>query len=163
DAAILSMVTVTLTADAAFFATETAMLNPATAAGFAALGAAQALAIVGALFRGIRIQLPPRGGWLLGFDIVTVHVLPVMLPVGAPRPAPRIDPRRICAVRRRRAACRRDAARVGCGVRAGGLARDQSLANHSGMVGRSGSGAVAEGAEPRRAAAVGRLLAARGP
>ena len=79
DAAILSMLTVTLTADAAFFSTETAMVGPTAAAGFAALGAAQALAIVGVLFKSIGVRVPPRGAWLLGLDIATVHLLPAVM------------------------------------------------------------------------------------
>jgi len=83
DGAILSVLTVALAADAAFFSTETAMLKPAAAAGFAALGAAQALAIVGALFKGIPVRVSTRAGWMLGVDIVVVHLLPVMLRFGA--------------------------------------------------------------------------------
>jgi hypothetical protein len=83
DAAILSVVTVTLTADAAFLSTETAMLKPAAAAGFAALSAAQALAIVGVLFVKIPVRMSRRGSWLLALDIVTVHLSPVLLRFGA--------------------------------------------------------------------------------
>jgi len=83
DGAILSVLTVALAADAAFLSTETAMLKPAAAAGFAALGAAQALAIVGALFKGIPVRVSTRAGWLIGVDIVVVHLLPVMLRFGA--------------------------------------------------------------------------------
>lgn len=83
DAAILSVLALTLTADISFFYTQAAMLRVVPAAAFCAFGAAQALLIVGALLRGVRADLSRSTEWLLAMDLSAVHLFPLALRVFA--------------------------------------------------------------------------------
>lgn len=83
DAAILSVLALTLTADISFFYTQAAMLRVQPASLFCAFGAAQALLIVGALLRGVRADLSRSAEWLLAMDLSAVHLFPLALRVSA--------------------------------------------------------------------------------
>ena len=81
DAAILSVLALTLTADISFFYTQAAMLRVLPASLFCVFGAAQALLIVGALLRGVGADLSRSAEWLLAMDLSAVHLFPLALRV----------------------------------------------------------------------------------
>src|SRR5688572_6722224 len=81
DAAILSVLALTLTADISFFYTQPSMLRVVPASLFCVFGAAQALLMVGTLLRGVGADLSRAAEWLLALDLSAVHLFRLALRV----------------------------------------------------------------------------------
>src|SRR5262249_25286568 len=79
DAAILSVLTLILLADFSFFYLQAAMLKMVPAVLFTLFGCAQALCVMGFLFRGFRVRLSRLGQWVLAMNLFVVHLLPLAL------------------------------------------------------------------------------------
>src|SRR5215510_4236957 len=77
DAAILSVLTLILLADFSFFYMQAAMLKMVPAVLFTLFGCAQALCVLGFVFRGFRVRLSRLGQWVLAVNLFVVHLLPL--------------------------------------------------------------------------------------
>jgi hypothetical protein len=77
DAAILSVITLVLAADFAFFFTQSAMLALPAAGPFTAFGIAQSLCLVGILLRGLQARPTRQAEWLLALDWALIYALPL--------------------------------------------------------------------------------------